>query len=106
MPTKDSPKAQIEKLTEGLELATKVANNRGDQIESLEKTVKEKNLIIEDRCRTIGELIRTLEEERVKVSRVKSSFDALAIVYERTGQECDRLKTQNGALRAALKAVL
>ena len=44
-----------------------------------------------------------VEEERAKVSRVKGSFDTVATGYEQTVQQ---LKAENGALRAAPKAVL
>jgi hypothetical protein len=93
MPPKGwSIKKQIVELTKELNLAQGTLRNKDTQIGALEKANAEKNRVIEDRCRTIGELVAGNEETTQSL-------------YERN-EQYDRLCKQNIALRKALKEVL
>jgi chromosome segregation ATPase len=134
MPTKDSTKAQIEKLTKELNLARGSLRDKDTRIENLEERLASKNEEIA-RVRGVLDGMRTPVKENIKlkealaalqavfnregrehaeterdyrekINNLNRSLDTLAKVYDSANQECDRLKTQNGALRTALKEVL
>jgi septal ring factor EnvC (AmiA/AmiB activator) len=121
--TKGSTKAQIEKLTKELNLSlgtqkdmrahiadleTRLASKIED-VAALNNTIDKMRAPVQENT-DLKEALAALQvefnEERAKVSRVRCSFDALGTVYDRATCERDRLKAENGALRAALKAVL
>ena len=121
--TKGSTKAQIEKLTKELNLSlgtqkdmrahiadleTRLAS-KIEEVAALNDTIDKMRAPVQENAdlkEALAALQVTLNGEREKVDHITNSFKNQTDFYGEKCQDCENLVKQNGALRAALKAVL